>query len=855
MNPFALSGLLTFASSLAFGIFSWVKGKRLLNKIWAIFNLSVAIWGFGAFKFSTTLDKEAVFFWLRVGHIGVVLIPVLFVHFVFELLGIKRRKVLVLTYVIGALFFILNITDWLGITKLFITNLRFVFNSFYVDSPPAPLYPVFVTFFFGSVIYGHLCGIKALKTSMGQKRVQIKYFLAATTLGFTGGATAFPMVFGINLYPFLHFTVPLYPLVMTYAIIKYRLMDIEVAIERTAIFLVTQSFVIGIPLGVMIFGKPFLSNIFADKWWIVPLVTFGVLAETSSFTNTYLQQRFSAGRFQKIHDIQESLESSGRGMIEIDNIHRLARIIPRYLTMFYLTKLDIDIEHATIFLFDGTKKKFILESSAGKYKLEKGKEFALDHPFNIWFTEKRKLLLEKRIAKRQDIDVLRYDDIGYWMYNNKAIKGDDTLSAFLKRIRHEMDDLNSVICVPSYYKGDLMGFLLLGSKSTGMYNQEELDIFSRLATNAAAAFRSAQLSEKLMNAQTDLIAMERFAAVGRLAASAKHEISNPLNTVSGSMQQALMYINDMENNYQRLRERLIPILGDVKEFILPRRKELRLESLADDLFALDETLLDLEQKGKADDDFRKTLDARCRSIVRIQEKLEETKDNFDGGKQKGSIDDTIHRLETIKINLEKIKNSDKILAEMLNRGLKRSAQIAKVINSIYHLPKETEEEFGPIKVKDLIDESFEFARYQTYWENLTDTTRQINIPEDLPKIGGYMNRLVSVFSNLIINAYQAMTDAGIKETKDRVIRINAAVMSEDESFVKIRFANKGTVIPQENLERIFDRDFTTKGKGRGLGLHISKTQVEVFNKGSIYVHNIDGFGPEFVVKLPIWREG
>ena len=160
MNPFALSCLLAFASSLALGIFSWVKGKKFLNKIWAIFNLAVAIWGLGGFKFSTTLDQGAVFFWLRFGHIGVILIPLLFIHFVFEFLEVRKPKVLFTTYAIGLIFLTLNITDWLGATKVFIVNLRYVFNSFYVDSPPPPLYILFVIFYFWTVGFAHYYGIK-----------------------------------------------------------------------------------------------------------------------------------------------------------------------------------------------------------------------------------------------------------------------------------------------------------------------------------------------------------------------------------------------------------------------------------------------------------------------------------------------------------------------------------------------------------------------------------------------------------------------------------------------------------------------------------------------------------------------
>lgn len=237
MNLFALSGLLTFISSSIFGVFSWGKGKKFLNKIWAIFNLSVAIWGLGAYQFSSTLDQEAVFFWLRLGHVGVTLIPVFFIHFVFELLEIKKKGVIFTAYVIGLTFFALNITDWLGMTKVFIVNLRYVFNSFYVDSPPGPTYSFFVAFFFVSVVYAHYCGLRFLMVSKDPiKRMQVKYFLLATALGFGGGGTAFLMVFKIDIYPLLHFTVSLYPVIMTYAIFKYRLMDIDLVRRYLGIY-------------------------------------------------------------------------------------------------------------------------------------------------------------------------------------------------------------------------------------------------------------------------------------------------------------------------------------------------------------------------------------------------------------------------------------------------------------------------------------------------------------------------------------------------------------------------------------------------------------------------------------------
>jgi len=164
--------------------------------------------------------------WWRLTHVGVILIPVLFFHFVYEFLGLKRKLAIVIIYAIGLAFLFLNLTD------LFIRSTRFVFSSFYYDSPPGPVYPYFVGFFFGAIIYSHYELLRAYRHSSGARRNQIKYFFLATAVGFLGGGTSFLPVFGVDLYPILNFTVPLYPIIMSYAIVQYRLMDISVVINK-----------------------------------------------------------------------------------------------------------------------------------------------------------------------------------------------------------------------------------------------------------------------------------------------------------------------------------------------------------------------------------------------------------------------------------------------------------------------------------------------------------------------------------------------------------------------------------------------------------------------------------------------
>jgi signal transduction histidine kinase len=74
----------------------------------------------------------------------------------------------------------------------------------------------------------------------------------------------------------------------------------------------------------------------------------------------------------------------------------------------------------------------------------------------------------------------------------------------------------------------------------------------------------------------------------------------------------------------------------------------------------------------------------------------------------------------------------------------------------------------------------------------------------------------------------------------------------DERMVHVIFADTGTGIPEENLNKIFDPFFTTKepGKGTGLGLSVIYGIIEKHN-GSILVQSTPGKGTVFTIKLPV----
>jgi len=230
MSPFAVSGLLAGFSSLFFGLVVYLKSpNRRLARIWFLFSISAAVWGFGSFWIGTEKNSsEALLIWQLSYVFGVIWIPILFYHFVCIFCEIKRPPFLLTQYFIGILF--LFITP----TSLHFSEVRWLFDSFYYASSGL-LFPFFFLWWTGLVFYSHYLLLRTYKKFDSNKKNQIRYFFIATAIGYGGGCLCYLPIFGFELYPWGNFTIFLYPYIMTYAILKFRLMDVRVLIRRAVL--------------------------------------------------------------------------------------------------------------------------------------------------------------------------------------------------------------------------------------------------------------------------------------------------------------------------------------------------------------------------------------------------------------------------------------------------------------------------------------------------------------------------------------------------------------------------------------------------------------------------------------------
>ena len=88
-----------------------------------------------------------------------------------------------------------------------------------------------ITAFAGTLNY-----VFAHQRFTGIKKIQTRYFILATIFGFSGGLANFLPVFHIDIFPYGNLLLPLYPIVVTYAILRFRLMDIHVVIRKSMVY-------------------------------------------------------------------------------------------------------------------------------------------------------------------------------------------------------------------------------------------------------------------------------------------------------------------------------------------------------------------------------------------------------------------------------------------------------------------------------------------------------------------------------------------------------------------------------------------------------------------------------------------
>jgi PAS domain S-box-containing protein len=193
--------------------------------------------------------------------------------------------------------------------------------------------------------------------------------------------------------------------------------------------------------------------------------------------------------------------------------------------------------------------------------------------------------------------------------------------------------------------------------------------------------------------------------------------------------------------------------------------------------------------------------------------------------------------ELLKQNLKDFPQHLKDTEEIIRQTLR----CKNIVSDLLEFSRPSVGKITSFSLAELMDKTLDLLVSQALFQNIS-ITKQVD--SDLPDMVGDMAQLQQVFTNLFINAADAM------EGKGR-LTIKAQFETEKNQF-DIRISDTGPGIAENLREKVFDFFFTTKapGKGTGLGLTITKNIITLHG-GNITIDCPPEGGTTFIIELPL----
>jgi PAS domain S-box-containing protein len=176
--------------------------------------------------------------------------------------------------------------------------------------------------------------------------------------------------------------------------------------------------------------------------------------------------------------------------------------------------------------------------------------------------------------------------------------------------------------------------------------------------------------------------------------------------------------------------------------------------------------------------------------------------------------------------------------KIIEKIVKQTFRASEIVNNLLNFSRTGAAELSAVNLNEVIEETLTLVAHPFRAAQVTVIK---TFAEQLPSVKGSSNRLQQVFLNLFLNARDAMPSGGMLEVRT----------SSQNGSVEVEVTDTGVGITDDVLRRIFDPFFTTKatGRGTGLGLSVSYGIVQE-HKGRIEVRSTPGKGTSFRLEFP-----
>ena len=476
-DPINISLIVTALLNLSLGVLIFISGKnKKINIVYSLNIVAIISWVMAMFFYRSS-PPETNLFWCTVLYVTPTLIASSFLYFTYIFPSQKEKYIWWRTILIfGINLAIIVMVIWPGLIIKEV-NIRPGLEKQIIFTPYYWFYFIYTLEFFS---FGFFRLFKKYLKNRGIERLQIIYLV-------TGYSLAANLAFGTNLimpwigYFFLNWMGQIFTCIMvaftTYAILKYRLMDIRIVARKIVIYFVSAGFVYGIFYLITWFYDRTLGGVHSNGAYLVGLIVAPLFVALFAWLNNRIKGIANKYLFSSLYSSQETM---AKLTDELNNSIDLGKIVDSIVNSI---KDAMQLDRAGILLIDQNGEVI-------KYKIAKVIGFNENNGISLVQDN----FLTQHLEKTQK--PLVRDELQMISRDSNSASEKQGFGQLAENMKH----IEASLCLPMIISSKLIGIIVLGSKISGdAYTSDDLNLLSTLSKQAAIAVDNARLYKEVQD--------------------------------------------------------------------------------------------------------------------------------------------------------------------------------------------------------------------------------------------------------------------------------------------------------------------------------------------------------------------